>query len=98
LRAVTLVPSGRNAEGRLRFFIAVGDAEGRLAEVDEKPYPLSVPTDRLAALGDQEIGYAVTLLIRPGSSTVAVGIWDEVSGSESFVRQSVQVAGGSSDI
>ena len=35
------------------------------------------------------LGYYAMLEIRPGTPTLAVGVWDELSGLESFVRRTV---------
>jgi VWFA-related protein len=90
LDRLTLLPNGEVEEGQLRIFLAVKDEKG-VSDMQEFPYQVAVP----AAEGDggesREVGYAATLKIRPGTPTVAVGVWDEVSGIDAFVHKQVRV-------
>ena len=90
-REVTLLPNGDNEQGRLRIYLAVQDEKGGISAPQEFSYPLTVPSDQLAAARDREIGWVTTLKIRSGVPKVAIGVWDELSGSESFVHKRVLV-------
>jgi len=90
-QGVTLLPRDEMMEGRLRLFVTVRDEQDRLSPVRELAYPLSVARDELEKAPGGDIGYQATLEIRPGTQQVAVGVWDEISGAESFVRESVVV-------
>jgi VWFA-related protein len=87
---VTVLPEGNRLRGRLRIFVAVQDEVG-LSEVQEIPFPVDVGAADLPKARGKEIGQAVKLLLRGGLSKVAFGIWDEVSGNESFIQQSVMI-------
>ena len=91
LRNVTLLRNGPVEEGRLRFYLAVKDDEGRVSDLHEHLYPLSVPEDQVEAARQQQIAYATTLKVRAGLPKIAVGVWDEVSGTDSFVHKQVRV-------
>ncbi len=88
---VTLLPNGEVEQGRLRIFLVVQDEEGGISKTHEFPYPLIVPREQLAAARDRDIAYSAKLKIRKGTPTVAVGVWDELSGTESFVHKSLLV-------
>lgn len=90
-REITLLPNGEVEQGQLRIFLAVQDEEGGVSNTHEFPYPLTVPRDQVAAARDREIGYSTTLKMRQGTPKVAVGVWDELSGTESFVHKSLFV-------
>ncbi|MCP4657863.1 MAG: VWA domain-containing protein [bacterium] len=90
-QGVTFLPRDAGMEGRLRLFVAVRDEQGRLSPVRELAYPLSVSRDELEKASEGDIGYQSTLEIRPGTQTVAVGVWDEISGADSFVHETVVV-------
>lgn len=90
-RALTLLPQGDLQQGRLQIFVAVRDEAGRVADLHQQPYPVSVTTAQAAQAGEQDIGYGATLAVRPGVAVVSVGVWDEVSGETSFLLDSVQV-------
>ncbi len=89
-REITLLPNGEVEQGQLRIFLAVQDEVG-ISKTHEIPYPLTVPRDQVAAARDREIGYSTTLKIRRGVPKIAVGVWDELSGTESFVHKSLLV-------
>jgi VWFA-related protein len=90
-REITLLPDGEVEQGRLRIFLAVQDDEGGISETHEYPYPLTVPREQVAAARDREIGYSASLKLRRGVPKVAVGVWDELSGTESFVHKSLLI-------
>ena len=90
-REITLLPNGEVEQGQLRIFVAVQDEEGGISKTHEFPYPLTIPRDQVAAARDREIGYSTTLKIRQGVPKIAVGVWDELSGTESFVHKSLLV-------
>lgn len=90
---VTLLPSGETHRGRLKFFLAVKDDEGRVSPMHEEPYPVEVPTELVAGARGKELAYATTLKVRPGRPKVAVAVWDEVSGEEAFVHKQALVDG-----
>lgn len=90
-RGITLLPNGEVEQGQLRIYLAVQDEKGGISKTHEFPYPLSVPRDQVAAARNRDIGYSTTLKIGRGVPKVAVGVWDELSGTESFVHKSVLV-------
>ena len=90
-KEVALLPSAGIEQGRLRIFVAVQDEKGGIAQPKEISYPLAVPSEQVALARDREIGYVTTLKIRSGVPTIAVGVWDELSGTESFVHKRVLV-------
>ncbi len=91
-RDVTLLPNGALEEGRLHIFLAVQDDRGGVSDLHRQDYPLSIPHEQLGAARGKEIGYLVRLQVTPGTPTVAVGVWDELSGTESFVHKQLRVA------
>lgn len=88
---ITMLPGADQHEGRLRIFLAVQDEEGGVSGLQEVPYPVRVPNGEVESTVGKEMGYAGKLLLRPGLAKVAIGVWDEVSGTESFVHKSVRV-------
>ena len=90
IREISLLPQGETEEGRLRIYLVVKDEEG-ISAIHDEPYPVSIPRDLVAEARGREIGYSVRLKVRPGTPTVAVGVWDELSGVESFVHQRARV-------
>ena len=87
IRELTLLPLGKTEEGRLRIFLVVRDADGGVTPLQEFPYPLSIPRDKVEAARESAIGHLIDLEIRAGEHTIAVGVWDEHSGTESFAQR-----------
>lgn len=88
---VTLLPNGDRREGKLQIFVVVKDDDGGISELHQQTYPVAIGGDQLAKALTQEIGYLAKLELRPGRPVVAVGVWDEISGTESFVQKRVLV-------
>jgi VWFA-related protein len=91
-RQLALIPHGDAEEGRINLYLAVQDEHG-VSDLHHHLYPVRVPSDQLAEAREQTLGYYAMLEIRPGTPTLAVGVWDELSGVESFVRKEVEAGG-----
>ncbi len=91
IRDVTLLPNGKVEEGRLRIFLVVQDAKGGVSPMQDLPYPVTIPSDKLEAARQSAIGSLHQLEIRQGRQKIAVGVWDELSGTESFTHQFVEI-------
>ncbi len=88
---VTFLPREDVLEGRLRIYLAVQEENSRLSLVRELPYPLSVPFSEVARFAAGAIGYQASLEIGAGARKIGVGVWDEISGTESFIATAVDV-------
>lgn len=88
--AVTLLPGATSRDGRLHVFLAVRDDRGRVSDLTHLPHPLAIPLDETAPDGG-DLGIGVNLAVRPGRWTLAVGVWDEIGGGESYVRETVDL-------
>ena len=90
-RDLTLLPKGPNHVGQLRIFVAVQDEEGGVSPLQDIPFPVVIPTAKLEAARQRAAGFLTQLEMRPGQQVIAVGVFDELSGAESFVRVTVPV-------
>lgn len=90
-RDVTLLPNGDVQQGQLRIYLAVKDDKGGVSDMHQFPYPVEVPENQMAATEGKEIGFGRVLRLAPGTPEVVVGVWDELSGVESFVHKEVLV-------
>lgn len=90
IRSVTLVPGDKQEEGRLEIFVGVKDEDG-ISDLHKQSYPVQIPKELVSQAMEKDIGYSVTLEVRPGEPTVAVGVWDSISGLESFVHKPARV-------
>ncbi len=91
IRVVALIPGEQKEEGRLEIYLAIKDNEGRTSDLHRATYPVEVPNELASQAEGMDVGYTVTLAVRPGLAKVAVGVLDAVSGLESFVHKAVRV-------
>ena len=91
LGRVALLPQGDQHHGRLRVSVAVMDDDGETSTPSQQPFPVSVPSDELAAAQQTFYTYSAELLMRPGQHQVAVGVSDELGGETTFLRRAVRV-------
>ncbi|HEX6203264.1 MAG TPA: VWA domain-containing protein, partial [Thermoanaerobaculia bacterium] len=87
---VTLLPEGDSLRGRLHFFVAVRDDRGRVSDLTHIPHPLTIPAGG-AEPDAADLGLGINLEVRPGTWTVAVGVWDEIGGAESYLRETIEI-------
>lgn len=88
-RHVTLVPKSDQQVGRLSFFVAVRDAEGETSDVQRLELPLAFGPEHQEQIRSGEIAYRTNLRVETGAPTIAVGVWDEIAGTEAFVTEQV---------
>ncbi|MEL7061535.1 MAG: VWA domain-containing protein [Acidobacteriota bacterium] len=88
---LTFLPTGDVHRGRVRLYVAAQDLEGGLAEVQEVPVPIDIPTAEIDIARTKLYEYRLTLLMRGGRQTVAVGVRDEIGAAASFVTASTRV-------
>ncbi|MEM7051344.1 MAG: VWA domain-containing protein [Acidobacteriota bacterium] len=91
MRQVTLLPNGDTQEGRLQIYVVVKDEKGGVSDLHQHPYPVSIPTEMLEKARQTDVGYLARLELLSGKPKIAVGVWDELSGEESFVQRKVLV-------
>lgn len=89
VRDLALLPQGDTEQGRLTLFVAVRDEEGGISDMHQLPLPLSFSREQLTQARTSEIAYRTNLEIGGGTPKVAVGVWDELSGTQSFIHKRV---------
>lgn len=91
LRDVILLNNDANRVGKLQVFVALQDEKGNMSDIQRFELPVSIPANAAGSMKEPEIGYRANLKVRRGTPKIAVGVWDEVSGTESFVYEHVLV-------
>jgi len=89
-----LIPRESSHHGRLKIYLAVRDAEGRVAQPEPIEVSVDIPNDQLVEALSRELGHGLNLQIRSGESKLAVGVRDEVAAVESTVNLSVSLDEG----
>ncbi len=88
---VTFLPTETTAEARLRIFVAVQSEDGAVSAVRDLPYPISVPIDELEQTQAGTINFQTALQTRAGQQVIAISVWDELSGAESYAREALLI-------
>ena len=90
VKDVALLPQGDREQGKLTIFVAVRDEVGGVSDIHRLPVNLSFTKEQLeSARASGEFAYRTNLQIGGGTPKVAIGVWDELSGVESFVHKRV---------
>ncbi len=93
--SLALVPRQENHVGRFRFAFAVMDASGNVSPVQQpEPVTLEIPGDEIEQARGSHFTYETQLLMKRGSSRVAVAIHDEVADQSSFVSETITIGSG----
>ena len=90
---LTFLPNDEIQRGRVKLFIAARDNEGGLAEVQEVPVPIDIPSADFDRAKTQSYHYQLTLLMRRGRQVVAVGVRDEIGSTSGFATRGVSLGG-----
>jgi VWFA-related protein len=85
MEKLVLLPRGGAHEGKVRIFVGAKDTEGRISAINEIALPVRVPNEQILTAMTQSVATRVTLLLRPGESTLAVGVRDEQGSTDSTV-------------
>jgi hypothetical protein len=88
---VTLLPTEKSFEGKVRLLVATNNAAGKRSPVRQVEVPISIPREKaLTALG-QYYQYELKLTLEPGAQHVAVAVRDEATTTTSFIARELSV-------
>lgn len=94
ISSITLAPREGFHHGRIRLTIGVVDQEGDVSPVQQQPaVDITIPDAQVEEARRSYYSYALSLLVRPGSQRIAVGVRDEFSNEISYVIEGVRVGG-----
>ncbi|MEO1083957.1 MAG: hypothetical protein AAFY88_06925, partial [Acidobacteriota bacterium] len=79
--------------GRIRLWVAAKDSEGGMAEVQQVPVPIDIPSSEFDRAREQFYHYQLTLLMREGRQLVSVGVRDEIGATIGFAVKPVTIGG-----
>ncbi len=88
---VTMLPTEKSFEGKLRLLVATDNAAGKRSPVRQVQVPISIPRlSALTALG-QYYQYEVKLNLETGEQHLAIAVRDEASTTTSFLARTLQL-------
>ncbi len=86
---LALVPEEAVSAARLSIYVTVKDEKGDARAVQEMPFHLRIPADKVAEAMRHAAHHTLQVVLRPGDQQVAVGVRDEVAATLSTVRLEV---------
>jgi hypothetical protein len=96
IEQLVLIPSEEEHQGQISIHLTVRDNSGDLSAPIRREYPVAIPNASLTTALGQSAGFTLRLGVGPGRQRIAVGLRDEISGTESitFLEVGVGDAGG----
>jgi VWFA-related protein len=88
---LTLIPEEAMSAAQLSIYVTVKDEKGDARAVQEMPFHLRIPADKVEEAKQHAAHHTLQVVLRPGDQQVAVGVRDEIGATLSTVR--VEVAG-----
>jgi|CXWL01.1.fsa_nt_gi VWFA-related protein len=88
---LVLVQRGEIYESRARLFVAAIDGDSNTSPVQQVDLPIRIPSAEIEQARKQEYTYTVRLLMRGGNQKIAVGVRDEIAGTNSFASRALRV-------
>lgn len=86
---VTLLPQEGQLVGGFNVYIAVGTEGGAMSKVSKAAQPIKIPAEGELSLRSKPMTYDVSIVVRPGESTLSVGVVDQISSSSGFARTKI---------
>jgi VWFA-related protein len=92
LSSVGLVQTAEGSQGRLELFVASNSGEGRKAPPKRTTIPVRVSSESHMRAYEHSIRYPLTLRVEEGTTALAIGLWDELSGRYSVLYQELDAS------
>ncbi len=86
---LTLLPQGEIYAGGFTLFVAVGNKDGDMSEVQHQQATIRVPQADYAKIKGKYYTYTLDLLVEPGLNNISIGVIDDISNVQGFDRQQV---------
>jgi VWFA-related protein len=86
---VTLLPQENQMVGGFDVFVAVGTDGGAMSKVSKSAQPIKIPTTAEKDLRSKPMTYDMSIVVRPGESTLSVGVVDQISNTSGFARTKI---------
>lgn len=88
---MTMLPTDGFHRARLRLYLAAKDTEGGVADVQEVPLPIDIPSAEMEHAKTQIYSFEIKMLMRPGPQVISVGVRDEIGATSSVATHPLRV-------
>lgn len=89
---LTLLPEGPRLRGRVVFYFAVLDAQGKQSDLATQVAPIELPASSTETLAKRDFVFDSKLLMIPGGQRLSIGVRDEITNTVSYLQKSVFVS------
>ncbi len=79
---LVMIPTEEEHRGQISILLMVRDWRGDLSPPVRREYPVAIPNASLTTALTQSVGFTIRLGVGSGKQRIAVGLRDEVAGSE----------------
>ena len=86
---VTLLPQENQLVGGFNVYIAVGTDGGAMSKVSKAQQAIKIPTTAEKDLRSKPMTYDVSIVVRPGESTLSIAVVDQISSASGFARAKI---------
>jgi VWFA-related protein len=86
---VTLLPQENQLVGGFSVYIAVGTDGGAMSKVSKAEQPIKIPASAENDLRSKPMTYDLSIVVRPGESTLSIGVVDQISSTSGFARTKI---------
>jgi len=86
---VTLLPQEGQMVGGFNVYLAVGTDGGAMSKVSKSPQSVKVPATAEKDLRAKPMTYDMSIVVRPGESTLSVAVVDQISNNSGFARTKI---------
>lgn len=89
MESLTLLPQGEVYSGGFTLYVAVGNKDGDMSDVQHQTADIHLPQSDYAKIKGKYYTYTLDLLVEPGLNNISIGIVDNISNVQGFDRQQV---------
>jgi len=93
-----LIDNGPTVAGNYRAVVQLREGESLRLAPQHLGFVVEIPNGDLESARSKYFAVRTTLRVRPGSYRIAVGLWEESTGSTSFVTDSLEIGGEASPV
>jgi VWFA-related protein len=89
MEGLTLLPQGETYAGGFTVYVAVGNKDGDMSDVQHQQASLRIPQGDYPKIKGKYYTYTLDLLVEPGLNNISIGVIDDISNVQGFAREQV---------
>jgi VWFA-related protein len=86
---VTLLPQENQLVGGFNVYIAVGTDGGAMSKISKAQQAIKIPATAEKDLRSKPMTYDLSIVVRPGESTLSIAVVDQISSASGFARTKI---------